>query len=415
VGADGAPGAVGPQGAKGDVGADGAPGAVGPQGAKGDVGADGAPGAVGPQGAKGDVGADGAPGAVGPQGAKGDVGAAGATGPQGQGGITQGTGVVTVTGAGTSTSPYIIAATTAHTLSSTANTLTSTVNGITVTTPLVNTNTLTATNGSLISTVNGIATAPPVSVLIDANNGLTVASGKVQLGGTLSVATTIVTTGTNTLALSGLQTGAATDNIVVASTGGVLKTVPLSTLAAIEPWNVQNTTTPATANSQNIYQLGAVAIGQNKFFGNGTGTAGTPGAGNEMLSVNGTIRTASSVYADYVFEDYFEGESKIKSDYKFQTLKEVADFIKTNRHLPGVTSITDKKVIKVPGGYSFDLTELSVQSLEKLEELYLHVIDQQKQIEAKDKEVEGLRKSQQAMSERLEKLEKLLLNKDENK
>ncbi len=34
----------------------------------------------------------------------------------------------------------------------------------------------------------------------------------------------------------------------------------------IEPWNVQNTTTPATLNSQDIYQNGTVAIGRNNVY-----------------------------------------------------------------------------------------------------------------------------------------------------
>ena len=100
----------------------------------------------------------------------------------------------------------------------------------------------------------------------------------------------------------------------------------------------------------------------------------------------------------------------------------MAEFIKANRHLPGVSSVNDKEVIKTPGGYSFDLTKLSVQSLEKLEELYLYVIDQQKklddqqkQLDTKDKEVEDLKKSQEQMNQRLEKLEKLLLEKDKGK
>ncbi len=194
--------------------------------------------------------------------------------------------------------------------------------------------------------------------------------------------------------------------------------IDLSALA-IEPWQVQGTTNKATLNTQNIFMMGGVAIGQNAFFG-APGTAGTPGAGNEMLSVNGTIRTNANTYADYVFEDYFNGKSILNEDYKFKTLNEVAEFIKTNRHLPGVTSIKD--VVKTPEGYSFNLTELSIQSLEKLEELYLYVIDQQKKIDdqqkqlaAKNKEVENLKISQELINQRLEKLEKLMLDKDKNK
>jgi len=277
--------------------------------------------------------------------------------------------------------------------------------------PIVNTNVLNNTNGNLISTVNGIASAS-VPVLISANNGLTATNGNAQLGGALNTPTTISTDATNTLTLSGLQTGAGTENIVVADATGVIKTLPQSNLA-IEPWDVQSTTTKATLNTQNIFMTGGVAIGRNSFFG-GVGTAGTPGAGNEMLSVNGSIVTNSSVYADYVFQDYFDGVSKINKDYKFKSLNEVAEFIKVNRHLPGVTPIKDLK--KMPdGGYAVDMTRLSVQSLEKLEELYLHVIDQQKEIDAKDKEVEALKKSQEQINERLGKLEKLLLDKDDTK
>jgi len=108
---------------------------------------------------------------------------------------------------------------------STGNGLTTTVNGVTgVSVNLINTNSLTATNGNLVSTVNGIATNPAVPVLISANNGLTATNGNIALGGALVSATTIATDATKTLTLAGLQTGAVTDNIVVAN-AGVLKII----------------------------------------------------------------------------------------------------------------------------------------------------------------------------------------------
>ena len=67
---NGADGATGPQGPKGDSGA------TGPQGPKGDTGD------TGPQGPKGDTGA------TGPQGPKGDTGATGPQGPKGDTGAT---------------------------------------------------------------------------------------------------------------------------------------------------------------------------------------------------------------------------------------------------------------------------------------------------------------------------------------
>ncbi|MCD9576978.1 hypothetical protein [Flavobacterium soyae] len=64
-----------------------------------------------------------------------------------------------------------------------------------------------------------------VNALIAAENGLTAASGKVQLGGALLKPTTLTTTAANTLTIAGLQTGSGTDNVLVADANGVLKWV----------------------------------------------------------------------------------------------------------------------------------------------------------------------------------------------
>ena len=111
---------------------------------------------------------------------------------------------------------------------STTNLMHTTVNGVTgADVNIINSNILTATNGNLVSTVNGVATTPAVPVLITANNGLTTTNGNVQLGGSLTNPTTIVTDAANTLAISGLPTGnAGTDNILVINpTSEILKTV----------------------------------------------------------------------------------------------------------------------------------------------------------------------------------------------
>lgn len=68
------------------------------------------------------------------------------------------------------------------------------------------------------------------SSLANANNGLTVNSGTIQLGGNLITPTTITTDNSNTLAVQGLQNGnTTTDDIVtIDPTTGVLKKVPAS-------------------------------------------------------------------------------------------------------------------------------------------------------------------------------------------
>ena len=153
----------------------------------------------------------------------------------------------------------------------------------------------------------------------------------------------------------------------------------------------------ATSNTDDMYVM-------SNWVGIGTRSKLTPSYSSqhasERLSVNGTIGTTNSVYADYVFEEYLDGASKIKADYKFKSLEAVERFIKINKHLPGVTGI--KALAKTEDGrYVFNLTELSVQSLEKIEELYLHTIEQQKIIEDLEEENEGLKG-------RLEKIEQAL-------
>ena len=63
------------------------------------------------------------------------------------------------------------------------------------------------------------------------DNGLTKTGNLVELGGTLTKATTIVTDATNNLKITGLQSGAlATDSLVVSSSDGTLKRVTAESL-----------------------------------------------------------------------------------------------------------------------------------------------------------------------------------------
>ncbi len=65
-----------------------------------------------------------------------------------------------------------------------------------------------------------------------ASNGLTESTNNIKLGGTLSEATTIATSGSNTLAITGLQSGnLLTDSILVQTTTGVIRRLSMSALA----------------------------------------------------------------------------------------------------------------------------------------------------------------------------------------
>lgn len=81
-------------------------------------------------------------------------------------------------------------------------------------------------------------------------------------------------------------------------------------------------------------------------------------------------------WADYVFED----------DYQLRTLKEVEDFIKKNKHLPEVPS---EATVKVEG---YSLHDINITLLQKIEELTLYTIQQQKQLNIQQKQIEMLLK-----------------------
>ena len=120
-------------------------------------------------------------------------------------------------------------------------------------------------------------------------------------------------------------------------------------------------------------------------------------AGN--IKATGNIQTSTTTYPDYVFENYLGATATIDKTYTFKSLKEVESFIKANKHLPGVTGI--KELEKTSKGYQVNLTKLSIQTLEKVEELYLHTIEQQKKIDT-------LKKENNILKARLSKIEALL-------
>lgn len=97
------------------------------------------------------------------------------------------------------------------------------------------------------------------------------------------------------------------------------------------------------------------------------------------LDVNGTIRAkevrVESGWADFVFKD----------DYKLPSLNEVEAHIGEYKHLPGIPSEAEVKENGI------GLSEISTKLLQKVEELTLYAIEQNKKIESLTKEVEELR------------------------
>ncbi len=171
---------------------------------------------------------------------------------------------------------------------SSANTISTTVNGIAGSTVnIINSNALNLAGGVLTSTVNGVST-PSVNVLATANNGLTATTGNVRLGGTLTQATTIVTTAANTLALQGLQNGLATDSLLVSAsgTGGIIKKIaaPQSFPQLLVDARRTTTYAPGTAFVTLVYNTAGINVGT--AYNTTTGVFTAPATGMYEIIVN---------------------------------------------------------------------------------------------------------------------------------
>ena len=78
----------------------------------------------------------------------------------------------------------------------------------------------------------------------------------------------------------------------------------------------------------------------------------------------------------YVFSD----------DYKLKPLPDLESFISTHSHLPEIPSANEMQEDGV------DINEMQIKLLQKIEELTLYIIEQDKQIKALQETVEKLSK-----------------------
>jgi hypothetical protein len=133
----------------------------------------------------------------------------------------------------------------------------------------------------------------------------------------------------------------------------------------------------------------SVVIGANaKTIATNTNNAGY------KLIVNGKVKVKDEVYilntashwADYVFED----------DYKLKSLSEVEDFINKNVHLPNMPSAKEIETNGIP------MAEITTKQQEKIEELTLYIIEQNKKIES----LEKMREEMDSLKKLVEKLNK---------
>jgi hypothetical protein len=140
------------------------------------------------------------------------------------------------------------------------------------------------------------------------------------------------------------------------------------------------------------------------FYGNvGIGTKNP----DEKLTVKGKIHAKEvkvdlNIPADYVFQKYYTGTSSLKDNYKLPTLEYVETFTKKNHHLPEVPSA---KEIQKNGLHLKQMTNLLLQ---KIEELTLYTIEQEKKLKKQETESKYQSKKNLNLEKRLARLESLL-------
>ena len=148
---------------------------------------------------------------------------------------------------------------------------------------------------------------------------------------------------------------------------------------------------PWTMSGSNlVYNSGNIGIGiTNIPAGYELAVAG------EIITEGVTVKLQSSGWPDYVFT----------RDYELPTLKEVDRFIKENGHLENIPSA------KEIGENGLDLGTINSKLLQKIEELTLYTIQQQKEIEELKELNTNLNRNNktiQILLERMDKLEKQL-------
>jgi hypothetical protein len=121
---------------------------------------------------------------------------------------------------------------------------------------------------------------------------------------------------------------------------------------------------------------------------------GTESPGSDKLAVNGSIRAKeikveATGWSDFVFEDY----------YDLPTLNELENFISENKHLP---EIPNQSEVTKSG---INLGEMNAKLLQKVEELTLYLIEQNKQNQAQQNEIDELKAMNEVLLKKIEGLE----------
>ena len=262
-----------------------------------------------------------------------------------------------------------------QTLSQNGNTITLSQNGGTITLP-----TFTDTDaqslvltGNVLSISNGNSVTLPSFTDTD-DQTLTLSGDTLSIanGNTITLPSTSVVAGTNVTVSGNGSTAtpyqiSANDTSLYANNGALNQSTTVNNNRVVD------------MNDRNIWFNTSTSTNNGKIY-LGSSTSYPTTTGNYKLFVEGGILTEkvkvalrnTANWADYVFAD----------DYKLMPLNEVESFVKTNKHLPGVLSANEI----VESG--LDVAEMQSKHMEKIEELTLYIIDQDKKLSTQQQAIE---------------------------
>ena len=304
--------------------------------------------------------------------------------------LTQSGNTVTLSNGGGSFTLPTFTDTDAQSLSLVGNNL-SISNGNTVVLPTytdaqsltINGNTLSISNGNTITLPTFTDTDTDAQSLSLVGNALTISNGN-----TINLPTTTIIPGSNvTITGNGMPATPYQVSSIDTSLYGNNGVINQSTTT--------NNNRVVNMNDRNIWFNTATSPNHGKMY-IGSSWVYPNNTGNYKLFVEGGILTekvkvalrSTNNWADYVFAD----------DYKLMPLKQVEEFINKNNHLPGVDSAEDL------AKNGLDLSAMQAKQMEKIEELTLYIIEQNKTLENQSKAIENQNKEIEELKNQMKEL-----------
>ncbi|WP_369614894.1 hypothetical protein [Flavobacterium sp. CFS9] len=138
-------------------------------------------------------------------------------------------------------------------------------------------------------------------------------------------------------------------------------------------------------NAGNPVNGAALTVGGMTYIGNSKSIESNPGISNDLKEDCSLFVEKQILASDLnIIPKQYWMDSVFESDYKKMDLDTLEGYVKENKHLPGIVS---EKEVKEKG---YKIHAFNTGLLQNVEELLLHIIDQNKKNEALSKKIEVL-------------------------